>query len=140
MRHYNKMILLFLCIGLMISLCSCSLGEGNIEKVRDLDFTVVTEKEIPEKLMTIINEKKETPFKLTYTTEKKDYLYIAVGYGTQNTGGYSIAVEELFLADNAIYFDTELIGPNPNEAVTSALSYPYIVVKTEYSDMPVVFE
>ena len=49
------------------------------------------------------------PFKLTYTDDKN--LYIAVGYGAQPTGGYSISIRELYLTENSIVLATELMGP-----------------------------
>ena len=58
----------------------------------------------------------------------------------QNSGGYSIAVEELFLAENAIYIDTNLIGPSQDEEVSQRVTYPYIVVKLEFIDEQIVFE
>ena len=57
----------------------------------------------------------------------------------QPTGGYSISVDELFLADNAVYIDTNLIGPSEKDYVTNAVTYPYVVVKTEFIDKTVVF-
>ncbi len=60
--------------------------------------------------------------------------------GKQNSGGYSVAVEELFLTDNAIYIDTNLIGPSQDDLVTQGVTYPYIVVKLEYMDKKIVFE
>ncbi len=76
--------------------------------------------------------------KLTYTDQ--EHLYIAVGYGVQQTGGYSIAVNQCYLTKNAIYFDTTLVGPSKGEQVNQAKSYPYLVVKTGYSEKSVVFE
>ena len=69
-----------------------------------------------------------------------DSLYLCIGYGEQATGGYSISVNELYLSENAIYFDTNLIGPDPSETVAETVSCPYLVVKTEYLDKPVVFQ
>ena len=63
-----------------------------------------------------------------------------MGYGEQATGGYSISVNELYLSENAIYFDTNLIGPEPSEPAAEAASYPYLAVKTAYLDKPVVFQ
>ena len=67
-------------------------------------------------------------------------LYICVGYGEQDTSGYSIAVEDLYLTDNAICVDTELLGPGKGETTTAAVTCPYIVLKLEYLDKSVVFE
>jgi len=130
-----KLLLIFITA---ILFTACKKDETEIKKIRDLDFTVVEEADLPGELKEIIDEKKEKPFRLTYSN--KDYLYIAVGYGKQNSGGYSIAVEELFLADNAIYIDTNLIGPSQDDLVTQGVSYPYIVVKIEFIDKKVVFE
>ena len=85
-----------------------------------------------------LEEKKKESFKLTY--EAEDSLYLCVGYGEQATGGYSISVNELYLSENAIYFDTNLIGPEPSEPAAEAASYPYLAVKTAYLDKPVVFQ
>ena len=58
----------------------------------------------------------------------------------QETGGYSIQMRELYLADNAIYFDADLIGPENGQDVEKTVSYPYIVIKTERLEENVVFE
>ena len=92
---------------------------------------------MPEELKRLIGEKQTQPFKLTYSDEKN--LYIAVGYGAQPTGGYSICVRELYLTDNSIVISTELKGPEKGENAGSQQSFPYIVIRTEYLEEPVVF-
>lgn len=122
----------------MVVLTGCTMLSDERVKLRDLEFTVLSEEKIPEELKTIIEEKKAQPFKLTYSDN--EYLYISIGYGEQATGGYSIAVNELYLTDNAIYVNTNLIGPDASEKSNPAASYPYIVIKTEYLDETVIFE
>lgn len=109
-------------------------------KLRDLDFTVLSEEKIPEQLSAIIEEKKESAFQITYTDNAN--LYICIGYGKQETGGYSIAVNALYETENAVYFDTTLLGPKPgeNDGKKQSPSYPYVVVKTEMVEKPVVFD
>lgn len=119
-------------------LSGCSLAKDDGGKVRDLEFTVAGETDIPEELRSIIAEKKAQPFKLTYSDNEN--LYIVVGYGPQSTGGYSIAVQDLYLTDNSIVIDTELIGPAKGENPAAETSYPFVVVKTEYLENPVVFQ
>lgn len=138
MRKQKFLLRLLLIIITVLAMTGCKKDEKEIKKIRDLDYTVVEEADLPGELKEIIDEKKEKPFRLTYSN--KDYLYIAVGYGKQNSGGYSIAVEDLFLTDNAIYIDTNLIGPSQDEMVSQGVTYPYIVVKLEYMDKKVVFE
>lgn len=132
---YNLLSMLLL-FGLLLG--GCGLEETDSQKLEDVSYTILEEKEIPEEFLSVIEEKKEEVFKLTYTD--KENLYIAVGYGTQETGGYSISVNQCYLTKNAIYFDTTLIGPSKGEQVNQAKSYPYLVIKTKYSEKSVVFE
>ena len=140
MRLHKKVLLavVFLAVFVVTFLTGCGENTQEPEKVRDLDFTVVQESELPEQLRLLIGEKKCNPFKLTYAAE--DALYVVQGYGAQPTGGYSVTVKELWLADNAIYFCSELLGPKEGEKVSQNMSYPYVAVKTEMLDLPVVFK
>ncbi|MCD8364889.1 MAG: protease complex subunit PrcB family protein [Clostridiales bacterium] len=124
-------------LALLLS-CGCTVRKAGTEKIRDLDYTVLAESEVPETLAEEIEENKADDLKMTY--RENDYLYIVRGFGMQETGGYSIQVTELSLAENAIYFDAELIGPESGEEVEKAVSYPYIVIKTERLEENVVFE
>ncbi len=119
-------------------LTGCSAEKTSTEKLRDIDFTVVPKKEIPEELEEMIDEKDENPFKLTYADNGD--LYIAVGYGKQPTSGYSIKVKELYETENAIYIHTNLMGPKKDEKILERATYPYIVAKLEFIDKNVVFE
>lgn len=135
---------LFLMAGLFVwaflvrVLTGCSMDKKTQDKVRDLDFTVVSEADLPKELGELIAEKKAAPFKLTYTNDQG--LYIVVGYGEQATGGYSISVNELYLTENSILIDTELKGPQKGEEVGVEKSCPFIVVQTEYLENPVIFQ
>lgn len=128
-------VLLAMTAGL---LAGCSASKDNGGKVRDLEFTVAGDMEVPDELKNLIAEKQQQPFKLTYSDDQN--LYIAVGYGVQPTGGYSICVNELYLTDNSIVIDTELKGPEKGENAGVDQSFPYIVIKTEYLENPVVFQ
>lgn len=130
--------LLSVILMLMLLMTGCMLEDDEDAKLRDLEFTVVSEADVPQELQTIIAEKQSQPFKMTYTDNQN--LYIVVGYGPQSTGGYSIQVEELYLTSNAIYLDTELIGPAKGETVAPETSYPVIIIRTELLENPVIFD
>lgn len=125
-------------IMLVVALCGCSEKLGKTKNERVIDYTVVKAEDVPEAFKNQIEQAKSEVMKLSYADEK--YLYIAKGYGTKETGGYSITVTQLYVQDKAIYFDTKLIEPAEGEKVSNQPSYPYIIVKTELSDMPVVFQ
>jgi hypothetical protein len=124
----------------LLSLCiaGCGIRNMNTEEEKELEYTVVQEDHIPDEVMEIIQERKGQKFQMTY--QSQDYLYIMVGYGLQNSGGYSITVEKLTLAGEGIYCETRLSGPSVKEEMTKEVSYPYIVIKTEYRDAPVIFK
>lgn len=142
-RHY--ILFLFVWFTMLFAITGCGIKEkkGN-ERIKDLEFTVLGDENIPEELKQIIEEKKEKEFKITY--QDNDFLYICVGYGKQNTGGYSITVSDLYLTANSVYVDTNLIGPEPDTKELyggqekESSSYPYIVLKTEYLEKSVVFD
>ncbi len=137
MRRLRVILLLLAIVGSGLLFTACSTEKTDIKKIKDLEFTVVEDADVPEKLMEIVNQKKKEPFKMTYSND--DSLYIVVGYGEQPTGGYSISVDELYLTSNAVYIDTNLIGPSEKDYVSNAITYPYVVVKTEFIDKRVVF-
>ena len=118
-KVYLGLMMLF---AMALWLAGCSASKDSGDKVRDLDFTVAGDMDVPDELKNLIAEKQQQPFKLTYSDEQN--LYIAVGYGVQPTGGYSISVNELYLTDNSI----------------TEQSFPYIVIRTEYLENPVVFQ
>ena len=130
-----------LAAGVLI-LAACLLGgctgKEEAAKVRDLEFTVIGQNEIPQELADMIGQKKNEEFKLTYTDGAD--LYIAVGYGEQPTGGYSITVPEFYLTENSIVIKTELQGPESTEQAGNSPSFPYIVIKTPFMEEPMVFQ
>jgi len=138
MRRFRIAILLLTIVIMALGITGCKTEDTDVKKIKDLEFTVVEDADLPGELKEIIDEKKEEPFKLSYSN--KDYLYIVVGFGKQNSGGYSIAVDELYLSSNAIYIDTNLIGPTQDDMVSQGVTYPYVVVKLELRDERVVFE
>ena len=131
----RKWCLIFLAVWV---LAGCGVETQDEEKIKDLEFTVLDPERTPEELRNVLEEKKTEPFKVTY--EDEGYLYICVGYGEQQTSGYSIAVEDLYLTSNAIYVKTELLGPDGTEETADAVTCPYLVLKLEYPEQPVVFE
>ncbi len=122
----------------ILLLAGCGVETQSDEKLEDLDFTVLDVEAIPEELRNVLEEKKNEPFQVTY--EDEGYLYICAGYGEQEASGYSIAVQDLYLTGTAICVDTELLGPGKDENAAQSVTCPYIVLKLEYLDKPVIFE
>ncbi len=140
MFHHIHRFFLFLCSIFLLSSCLTLTGcekEEALKKTNSLEFTIVTGTDIPEELQSLIKERQKEAFELTFSDNS--YLYVIKGYGQQDSGGYNIVVNDFFQSDDCLVFDTELFGPKQNETVSSTPTYPYIVIKTEYRENPVVF-
>lgn len=136
---HTKVITLILSILLILPLCfmvGCGKKEDN--DVSSIDFTIVSGQDIPKELQKLIKERQKNSFELTYS--EGVYLYIIKGYGKQKTGGYSITVNDFYLSNDNLIFDTDLSIPNKDDIISDAPSYPYIVIKTEYTETPVDFK
>lgn len=122
-----------------VTLIGCVAEETASDKLKDLDFTVVGEGEQPDALKDIIAEKLNSAFQISYTIGEE--LYIAIGYGEQPSGGYSITVNQFYETPNSLFIDTTLLGPGSAENVTNTPTTPYIVIKTEnIADKPIEFK
>lgn len=119
-------------VSILLLMAGCGLEEDEKEKINDIEFTVVPNENIPQELQSLIENKKKEEFVVSYGD--KENLYIAIGYGEQPTGGYSIQVKELYETKNNVYIDTEFVGPSKTEDISQSNSYPYIVVQMEYID------
>ncbi|WP_215724825.1 protease complex subunit PrcB family protein [Eubacterium ventriosum] len=120
----------------MIIVSSCGIEKISRKKIKDIDFTVVAEIEMPLEVKQIVEKRKEQPFKVTYSDNQ--YTYIIIGYGRQNHQGYSIKVNNLYETKNGIYIKTEFQGPK-EYSNSENVTYPYIVVKIEQTDKSVIF-
>lgn len=138
-RDRNGMILTVVSclLAALMMFGGCGMVRDHTEKLGDLDYTVLSPDEFPPQLAETIEEKKAGVFRITYTDE--GYLYICVGYGEQETGGYSITVKELYETANGIYIDTTLVGPKEGEQISEAVSYPFLVIKLADIGKSVIF-
>lgn len=134
-------LLLVLLFSLAFVVMGCNQKKEDGAK-KDIEFTVCSRENLPEELLSIIEEKKEKMCKFTYTNGS--FMYIVVCYGEKERENLNVVVNDLFMTSNAIYIDTTL----KTDAVTATDSvatgefsmYPYIVLKCEKYDVPVVFD
>lgn len=134
----GKFFYTFFLLLAMLCLTSCGVEEYDDTKVNDLDFAIVAEADIPDEIKTIIEESKTTNFRKTYSDG--NFLYIIIGYGAQPTSNYSITIEDLYEAENAIFVSSMLKGPSKKETVIEMETYPYLVLKLKYLDKTVIFK
>ena len=137
-RNYGKRLLFFFFFAVLVAgMCGCGEEAKERKKIKDLETTVLKEGEVPTELLTKIKERWQEPFTMTYETD--GYFYIARGYGTQPTSGYSVRVLQVYEAEPGIVFSSELLGPAKEEPVLQVETYPYIVIKLPAMNMEVIF-
>lgn len=134
----KRTVSVFLTVCLLFFTVGCEKQTESAERSKDLDYTVVAVRDCPQDFLKELEDKKVNPFQMTYMDG--EYLYIALGYGEQPTGGFSITVHGLYETGEKLCLETELLGPGKDETVKEKASYPYIIIKTEKTDREVLFD
>lgn len=124
-------------LGMQIQGCEFKIVSEEQER-REVEFVIVSEECISKEMQTLIESRKEEEMKLTYV--EGENRYIIIGYGKQNTGGYSIYIKDLYATENALYVDTCLLGPKKGSNRKEVPSYPVIVLQISEMGLPVVFK
>lgn len=141
LKKFKNPKVMLLLILIIMCMTGCKKKKETNEH-KKIEFTVCDESKMPKELFEIIEEKKDKIFKISYVCN--EYLYIAVGYGEHERGNLNVVVNDLFLTKNAVNIDTNLLTNEmtPTDAVGTgeASMYPYIVIKCEKYDLPVVFD
>ncbi len=123
-------------VTMSIWLTACGQKE-EAKKGKDWDYTVVPTTDCPKDFLAEIEKKKINPFQMTY--DDGEYRYLAVGYGEQETNGFSIRVQGLYEKGETLCMETSLAGPGEDQIVSNKKSYPFIVVKTHKTEKKVEF-
>lgn len=132
----KKLVSLLFLTAVLLTLGGCRFIRIEEEGRTPVEYEMVEPGKLPEEAASLVEEKKQKEFQMTY--QSKEELYLIRGYGKQMSGGYSIRVKELSASKNAVFFETELMGPSREEQ-SGEPSYPYIAVKIRYRDDPVQF-
>lgn len=100
---------------------------GKRQQGQAVKYEICTEKNIPERLQKILEERKKKPGTFAYKNSR--YTYLVVCYGEKPYSGYSVRVEQCWKDKEQLYLETQLIGPAAGEEVVETLTYPFLVVR-----------
>ena len=137
-RQIIGALVLGIFVALVIQLQGCGMQVLPQEERKEVSFTIISKECIPDSLAKLIEERKEEEMKLTYVDQGK--RYIVIGYGRQNSGGYSIYIKDFYKTENALYVDTCLMGPKEKKEAQETASYPVMVLRISEMGLPVVFQ
>ena len=121
----------------ILELSGCVSRPLSTEKVRDLEYVILEEHEIPEELMEKIEKIRYKAFRSVY--EDAGVLYIAQGFGAQLHTGYKVEVTAVYETENAVCFHSRLLGPEKDEEVEEISTFPFVVIKMESLEKDVIF-
>jgi hypothetical protein len=82
--------------------------------------------EVDDSLSNWIESKKYEPGVYQYPDDEKIYIIAA---GERNTGGYSVVITEEILKGVDLNLYYKILTPGPNDMVTQAITYPYLLIK-----------
>ena len=124
----------------IIMLSACGIATIKEQKIQDVPYSIVRKDEVPEELKQEIETAKKTEMWLSYADREKGKgdLYIVRGYGMQENAGYSIKVDSCYETANTLVVRTTLLGPEKEK--NKKHTYPYIVIKTAYTEKQIVYE
>ena len=135
---FKKICGMGIILGACALLCGCKILDASDKKMEDMEFEVVNVQVLPEEIRDIIEDKKEKAFQMAY--HEAEWTYIILGYGIQETSGYSIQVNEVYKGENGVWVDTDLIGPEKSESVETVSTYPYVVIRTDKIEQMIRFK
>ena len=134
---FKKICEIGIILGVCMLLWGCKVFDVSDKKIEGMAFEVVDAQILPEEIRKIIEDKKEKAFQKAY--HEAEWTYIILGYGIQETSGYSIQVNDVYEGENGVWVDTDLIGPQKSEPVETISTYPYVVIRTDKIDQMIRF-
>jgi len=105
---------------------------------KQVDFVVLDESEIPDKIVQILPRYKMLERALAAKVE--DQVYVIVTRGEKLTGGYLVNIDKTVLEmekdETKLVVYAVFTDPRPEELVPQVPSYPYVVAKTNLKELP----
>jgi hypothetical protein len=132
------------CILVLVMLAVfCVQGCEYFEKSENgdvLSYDICDETMLPEELSVLIDRKKEKAFNLVYSNST--YTYIVVGAGMMERDDVIMEVDEMYKDDNAVYVRAlPRQSATPTDGVIGdGVSFPYIAIRIQREELPVVFK
>ncbi len=140
-------IVLLVCILLVTGVfVGCNhtdiVNKGEIDENKDIQLGNLNFEHIQE--TSLDDESLKNWFENNYKNEGisskkyKDHVYILLGGGEQNTGGYSTEITSIVGKENEIVINGKLNSPKEGEMVIQALTYPNTIIKIAKDDREII--
>lgn len=101
-------------------------------------FIVIEDINSLEEVYDLLNKYKSPSLEVPKINFDKETV-IALFLGEKNSGGYSISVRQIKNENNKVVVEYEIQSPNKGDMVTSVMTQPYCVIKTQKTLKTIVF-
>lgn len=127
----NLIIILLLLLSLFSAGCSGSNkpGDGKAEK---LSYDIIEKEDLSNNTLKDWYERSYKEFGYHYTSDDKGNRYVLISAGERPSGGYELVLESVGEEAEKITFIAELRYPEEDQAVTQALTYPHLLIKSDF--------
>ena len=138
-RFLNMRSLIILLVAILI-LVSGVMGIRHFTNDdKDVNYKVLNEKEIPKKIREILPRYQTLERALACKVNGE--IFVVVTRGEKPTGGYTVEIDKIEkVKDEEDKFKlvvyAKFTDPKPGDVVTEAITYPYIVTKTDLNELP----
>lgn len=106
---------------------------GKDKARQEVHYEICAQKNMPERLQKLLEQKKKNPGTFAYKNAR--YTYLVVCYGEKPYSGYSIRVEQCWKDKEQLYLETQLIGPAAGEEVIETMTCPFLVVRCARTEL-----
>ena len=129
-----KMIVAYITVLSFVAVfsgCSQPSGpDGIVPETKKLEYETVLVETLGDEIIEKIEFLKHKKGYMRIT-EDEAYAYLFIGSGEKPTGGYGINIKSVTQTSDKTLISVEETSPGKDDAVTEALTYPYVIGKIE---------
>ncbi|SKC50772.1 protease complex subunit PrcB family protein [Maledivibacter halophilus] len=138
-RFFNIKSLMILLVVILVLISGTMAIKHFTNDEEKVEFQVLSGKEIPQKLNEILPRYQTLERALACKVNGE--IYVVVTRGEKPTGGYSVDIDKIEkMKDEEDKFKlivyAKFTDPKPGDVVTQAVTYPYVVAKTNLKELP----
>ncbi|MFO8060868.1 MAG: S-layer homology domain-containing protein [Bacillota bacterium] len=125
----RRHVVWFIVVVLALVLAAPGVSFGEEETTEPLQWEVVDVEDAPEEVGIWVD--RHLAARGIYLLPAGEVRYLLVAWGEQPTGGYVLEVDSAESLQDCVRVNVKLTAPDPDDAVTEALTYPHQLLRLE---------
>ena len=132
----RKHMIWFVAAILVLVLGIPGVSSGEQALVDEVPWEVVDDEDMPEEVRIWVEQNNAT--RGVHLLPSGDVRYLLIAWGERPTGGYVVEIDFVTEFANVVTVDVTLTEPDPDDAVSQALTYPYQLLSLPAGDETVM--